>query len=92
MRPRPSKKQIAAVAAVLEDDWDRDGAKAAGLPGAYTEWGAGIADMINHEPPPATLVEYLGVLEEQLGLPPSPVTERERWAGLLQAAVNGAAG
>jgi len=90
--PRPTKRQIAAAAEVLASDWDRDGVKAGGMPGAYEEWGAGIADMIIHEPPPETLVDYLGVLEEQLCLPPSHRDERQRWAARLEAVVRSAAG
>jgi hypothetical protein len=47
--------------------------------------------MIIHEPPDGTLVEYLAVLEEQLGLSPSSLAERERWAAQLTTAVRGAA-
>jgi hypothetical protein len=90
--PRPSKQQISAAAAILERDWDPDGTKAGGVPGAYVEWGAGVADMVIHEPPPETLIEYLGVLEEQIGVAVSPLTERERWAAQLEAAVRAAAG
>jgi hypothetical protein len=89
---RPNKQQIAAAAAVLEREWDADGTKAGGLPDAYSEWGAGIADMVIHEPPPETLVEYLAVLERQIGLAPCPRAERERWAARLEAAVCAAAG
>src|SRR5271170_1697587 len=53
-----------------------DGTKAGGAREGYEEWGLGIADMINHNPPRETLVECLGVLEEQLGLPPWPLAER----------------
>lgn len=90
--PRPTTQQITAAAAILARDWDADGAKAGGAPEAYAEWGAGIADMVIHEPPPETLVEYLGVLEAQLGDAVSPRGERERWAAQLQAAVRAAAG
>jgi hypothetical protein len=90
--PRPTKQQINAAAAILARDWDADGAKAAGVPGAYAEWGAGVADMIIHEPPRETLVEYLGVLEDQIGLAISPRAERERWAADLTAGVRAAAG
>lgn len=85
---RPTKRQIAAAAHVLATEWDADGTKAFGEPGAYQEWGAGIADMIIHDPPPDTLVEYLGVLEEQLGLAPSSHAQRSRWAARLEAVVH----
>jgi hypothetical protein len=89
---RPTKAQIAAAAHVLATDWDADGSKAPGAPDAYKEWGAGIADMILHDPPPDTLIEYLGVLETQLAMPLSPLEERTRWAERLTAAVRAAAG
>lgn len=89
---RPTKQQIAAAAEVLAREWDADGTKTGGLAAPYAEWGAGIADMIVHEPPPGTLVEYLGVLEEQLGLEPSSAAERRRWASQLEAAVRAQAG
>jgi hypothetical protein len=89
---RPTKQQIAAAAEVLARDWDADGAKSGGLADSYAEWGAGIADMIIHEPPPGTLAAYLGVLEEQLGLDPSSAAERLHWASRLEAAVRGQAG
>jgi hypothetical protein len=88
---RPTTSQVAAAAAILARDWDVDGDKAGGLAEAYLEWGAGIGDMIIHDPPDGTLVEYLAVLEEQLGLPPSARAERERWASQLVDAVRGAA-
>jgi hypothetical protein len=84
---RPTKQQIAAAAEVLARDWDADGTKAGGLAESYAEWGAGIADVIIHEPPPGTLAEYLGVLEEQLGLEPSSAAERQSWANQLEGAV-----
>jgi hypothetical protein len=40
---------------------------------------------------PETLVEYLGVLEAQLGVAISPPADRVRWATQLQAAVSAAA-
>ena len=84
---RPNKRQIAAAAEILAMDWDADGSKAGGETSAYREWGAGIADMIIHEPPPGTVAEYLGVLEEQLALEPSSAEQRARWAARLEAAV-----
>ena len=88
---RPTREQIAAAAEVLAAYWDADGDKAGGAADAYREWGAGIADMIVHDPPDGTLVEYLAVLEEQLGLLPSTLAERELWADQLTAAVRDAA-
>lgn len=85
--PRPNERQIAAAAQILSSDWDADGSKAAGGADAYHQWAAGIADMIIHEPPPETLVEYIGVLETQLGLSPSSLAARTRWSSLLSAAV-----
>ncbi|HEY2376939.1 MAG TPA: hypothetical protein VGH98_13250 [Gemmatimonadaceae bacterium] len=87
---RPTKRQIAAAATVLAQDWDADGTKAGASPEAYAEWGAGIADMIIHDPPPETLVEYLAVLEEQICIPPSSHAKRTEWARRLEAAVRGA--
>jgi hypothetical protein len=87
---RPTKPQIAAAANVLATQWDPDGRKAFGMREAYREWGAGIADMIIHDPPPETLVEYLGVLEEQLLLDPTTREQRVGWAKQLEAAVRGA--
>jgi hypothetical protein len=89
---RPTKRQIAAAAEILATDWDRDGTKAGGMVGAYEGWASGIADIIIHEPPPETLVDYLGVLEEQLCLPASRDAERRQWAARLQAAVRAATG
>jgi hypothetical protein len=54
---------------------------------AYDEWGAGIADMIIHAPSRDTLVEYLAVLESQVGVPVSATTDRVQWAASLEAAV-----
>jgi hypothetical protein len=88
---RPTKQQITAAATLLAREWDIDRAKGGGLAEAYTEWGAGVADVIIHGPPLETLVEYLGVLEEQLGVAVSPRAERARWAEQLTAAVRAAA-
>jgi hypothetical protein len=88
---RPTKSQIAAAAEVLATDWDRDGDKLQGMASGYAEFGAGIADMIIHDPPPDTLVEYLRVLEEQLCLPSTSDDERQRLAARLEAAVRAAA-
>jgi hypothetical protein len=90
--PRPTKQQIDAAATILAREWDANGAKVAGATGAYAEWGAGIADMIIHAPPPETLVEYLGVLEQQIGVAVSSHAARTRWATQLQAAVRAEAG
>jgi hypothetical protein len=87
--PRPSNQQVAAVAAVLARVWDPDGYKAGGALGAYEEWAMGIADMIIHAPPDA-LVEYLGVLEGQIGVEPSELSDRQRWGAALRDAVRGA--
>ena len=84
---RPNSQQIAAAATILARDWDSDGSKAGGIAAAYREWGAGIADMIIHEPPPDTLIEYLAVLETQLGVSPSSLAERQRLAAKLESAV-----
>src|SRR5688500_13287681 len=84
---RPNSEQIAAAANILSSEWDSDGSKAAGERGAYEEWAAGIADMIIHDPPRETLIEYLGVLETQIGVAPSSLADRARWAATLETVV-----
>ncbi len=71
---------------MLATQWDPDGAKAGKIASAYDEWAFGIADLAIHAPPEA-LVDYLGVLEEQLGLDESPRRHREVWASALRHAV-----
>ena len=88
---RPTREQIAAAAEILAAYWDADGDKAGGSADAYEEWGAGIADIIIHAPSDDALVEYLAVLEEQLGLTSSTPAERELWADQLTVAVREAA-
>jgi hypothetical protein len=89
---RPTEQEIMAAATVLATVWDADGRKVFHDAAFYREIGAGIADMVIHDPPPRTLVEYLGVLEKQLGLPRSTDAERRGWADALEASVRNQAG
>ena len=89
---RPTPAEAEAAAAILARDWDADGRIAGGLATSYAEWGFGIADMIGNETPFDAVVEYLGVLEEQLGVERSPVARRIALAERLSAAVRTAAG
>ena len=84
---RPTHAQTVAAATVLAQDWDADGRIAGGLATSYAEWGFGIADMIGNEAPLDSVVEYLGVLEEQLGVDRSSLTRRISLAERLYAAV-----
>ncbi len=84
---RPTRTQAAAAAAILARDWDPDGSIAGGLAAGYAEWGFGLADMIGNEAPLDAVVEYLGVLEEQLGTVRSPLDRRTAIAERLRAAV-----
>ena len=84
---RPTNAQVAAAAEILAQDWDADSRIAGGVATSYAEWGFGIADMIGNEAPLDALVEYLGVLEEQLGVDRSSLTRRITLAERLHAAV-----
>ena len=65
---------------------------AGGLATSYAEWGFGIADMIGNEAPLDSVVEYLGVLEEQLGVERSSSARRLTLAERLYAVVLAAYG
>jgi hypothetical protein len=88
---RPTQPETDAAAAILARDWDADGRIAGGLATSYAEWGFGIADMIGNEAPFDAVVEYLGVLEEQLGVERSPLGRRIALAERLSAAIRAAA-
>jgi len=88
---RPTQTETDAAAAILARDWDADGRIAGGLATSYAEWGFGIADMIGNEAPFDAVVEYLGVLEEQLGVERSPLGRRIALAERLSAAIRAAA-
>jgi len=89
---RPTHAQTVAAATVLAQDWDADGRIAGGLATSYAEWGFGIADMIGNEAPLDAVVEYLGVLEEQLGVERSSAAQRLTLAERLYAVVLAAYG
>ena len=88
---RPTQPETDAAATILARDWDADGRIAGGLATSYAEWGFGIADMIGNEAPFDAVVEYLGVLEEQLGVERSPLGRRIALAERLSAAIRAAA-
>lgn len=86
----PTKAQAASAANILAREWDPSGAIAgADAASAYAEWGYGIADMIQAGAPTNALVEYLGTLEEQLGVERSPERRREQLAVRLTLDVRG---
>lgn len=73
---KPSNEQVAAAATILAATWDSSGDKAFGEASAYSEWAFGIVDMINHGATIDAVAEYLGTLDQQLGVACGSVAER----------------